>query len=188
MPNDQAAPSPSDYAGCRCFVSSTGLCGAALGVDGEHAGILYDVFASPREDIRAVYGLMDVVLQQGGNKLTVCESSLLTSFFEQFGFQAVCILERRGAPPNWIPDAGPDFVFMARKVYETSSAVFSWMSRVQDLPPASSRLDAPQLPCANCAARVENESHFDLFGGYRCMHCGFISVYGALTMGIPRFN
>jgi len=197
MSSDRSAQNVDDYAGCRCFVSSTGLSGITLGIDGQHAGVLYDFFASPYEDIRAVYNLMEWALEQGAYQLTIYSSSFLASFFEQFGFEAVSILDRRGAPPNWIPDACraafhpiecPDFVFMARKIYETSPAVSSWMSRVQELPAASSRLDGRQGPCANCAAPIASETWFDLFGGYQCGHCGFIYVCGALTMGIPRLG
>ena len=194
MSSDRSAQSPSDYTGCRCFVSSTGFCGAVLGVEGSHAGSLYDFFASPYEDIRAVYALMDLMLEQGANNLAIYESSLLASFFEQFGFEAVAMLAGRNAPSSWIPDAcrsasdpaaWPDFVFMARKIYETSPAVTSWMSRVGASPPASGRVDGREGPCANCAAPIASEHHPE-FSGYRCARCGFIYICGTFTMGIPR--
>ena len=167
-----------------------------LGVVGEHAGVLYDFFASPYEDIRAVYALMELALEQGAHKLAIWESTFLAGFFEQFGFEAVCIMSRRGAPPNWIPEACrselhpmecPDFVFMARKIYETSPGVSAWMSRARELPRSSSPLDGRQRPCANCGAHVESDDYFELFGGYHC-RCGFIYVCGTLTTGIPRFT
>ena len=168
-----------------------------MGTEGEHAGVLYDFFVSPREDIRAVYALMELVLDLRANKLAICEEVLLTSFFEQFGFEAVAILGAGGAPSNWIPDACksgsnrvacPDFVFMARKSYETSPAVTSWQSRVRDLPRANDPVDGRRGPCANCAGRISSENHFDLFGGYQCKRCGFIYVCGTLTLGLPHLN
>ena len=68
------------------------MCGVTLGAKGEHAGVLYDFFVSPREDIRAAYDLVNLVLDMGANKLGVCEVPLLTRFFEQFGFEAVALV------------------------------------------------------------------------------------------------
>jgi hypothetical protein len=183
--------------GCQSFISVTGRCGVMLGTEGEHAGIVYDFFASPKEEIGAVYGLMNLVLEKGANKLTICANNLLASFFEQFGFEAVAMLAGRNAPSNWIPDAcrsaldpmeWPDFAFMARKVYETSPFVTEWQARVQKLPRPSEPLDGRHGPCANCAAAVANEDYFGLFGGYQCRRCGFIYVYGTLTVGIPQLQ
>ncbi len=189
--------SAAHYAGCKCIVSSTGLCGVTLGIEGRHAGVVYDFFVSPYEDIRAVYALMELALDEGANQLTIWENSLLTTFFEQFGFEAVCVMDRRGAPPNWIPEvcksalhpvACPDFVFMARKIYETSPAVKAWMARTREAPHASGSVDGRRGPCANCAAPVASDNHYDLFGGYECTRCGFIYVCGTLTTGIPQFE
>jgi hypothetical protein len=194
MMSGRSAQNIAEYAGCRLFLSSSGLCGVALGTEGQHAGFLYDFFATPHEDIRAVYGLMDMVLDLGANKLTIYANSFLASFFEQFGFEAVCILPGQAAPSDWVPEscrsassriACPDFVFMARKIYQTSAAVTSWMSRVQHLPRASSPTGGPEGPCASCAAPIGSETN-ELFSAYQCGRCGFIYVCGTLTMGVPR--
>jgi hypothetical protein len=197
MSSDRSAQGTPEYLGYRCIASSTGLSSVALGTEGQHTGVLSNFFASPYEDIRVVYALMELVLKDGANQLTICANPFLASFFEQFGFEAVCMLAGRDAPPNWIPEACksgsnpiqcPDFVFMARKIYETSPVVTAWMSRIQNQLRPSGRLDGRQGPCANCVARIASEDYFDLFGGYKCRRCGFIYAYGALTVSIPRLN
>jgi hypothetical protein len=156
---------------------------------------LFDFFVSPREDMRAAYGLMNVVLDKGANKVVVCDVPLVTSFFELFGFQAVAMLAARDAPPNWIADfctpesssvACPDFVFMARKV--DARAETSWLSRDRGSPRPGDAVDGRRGPCDNCSAPVSSENYFDLFGGYECKRCKFVHVCGPLTLGLPQLD
>ncbi|MCC6558785.1 MAG: SEC-C domain-containing protein [Polyangiaceae bacterium] len=42
---------------------------------------------------------------------------------------------------------------------------------------------APHAPCASCGRAVASRTRtFGVLGGYRCQHCGYIHVYGALTL------
>jgi len=181
--------------GLKYLVSQSGLCGVTLDTEGEHAGFLFNFVVSPREDIRATYALMNLVLDMGANKLVAYAVPLVTSFFELFGFQAVAGLAAHNAPPNWIADirtyrslsvACPDFVFMALKV--DARAVSSWLSRGQGLSRASDAVAGWRGPCENCSAPVSSESYFDLFGGYECKRCRFVYACGTLMPGVPQLN
>jgi len=178
------------YVGCKLFVHATGLAGVVVGTDGDRAGYLYDVFVSPKASDRAVYDMVSLAVEQGADKLVTYDDRVLTRFFEQFGFQAVAIIQARGAPADWVPEACrspvgamgcPDFVAMIRVGSEFRAAG----PHPGSSPQPGAIVDAQPESCSRCGQPIKSVRRFDLFGGFSCSRCGFIYVVGTLTVG-PR--
>ena len=192
MPSDDAPKAPDPYVGCRMFVARDGLCGFALGTDGDQKGYLYDVFFSFRVREKVLYELMSLAISQGADKLVTYDDGELVRFFEQFGFQACAMVRARDAPPDWVPAACrsesnpiacPDFVYMIR-VAAPSKAVTSWIEQASAPPAPADTFDSRRGPCPNCGLAVRCIERFSLFGAYSCARCGFLHACGTLTCGI----
>lgn len=172
------------------------MAGCALQTMGDRKGYLYDFFVSPHESGIAAYPLMELAIEQGADKLVICDDIIAARFFEQFGFEVVAGVLSSGAPPNWVRDVCgpqsdgtgcPNFLYMIRQA-DVSPKVRSLLERSPGPPKSNPGFDARNAPCANCGQAIENEgrfSRFRLFGGYGCERCGYLHVCGRLTMGPP---
>ena len=200
---------PSDanrYAGCRLFVSTSGLTGFALGTEGEKAGWLYDFFASPREAENTVHEMMALAIKEGADKLVTYEHPLLAEFFIRSSFQPINIVQLPNlyeAPLGWVPEVCmsttdpipcPNFLNMIlvkpkhalpAGAFEQLKGPTAFKDLLQSVQRASTpeTAIAPNAPCARCGGAVASRTRsFGVIGGYNCDQCGFLHVYGTLTL------
>jgi len=195
-----------EYAGCRLFTSATGLTGFALGAEGEMEGWLYDFFASPHESEKTVQAMVALAIEQGANKLVTYEHPLLAEYFIRFCFQPTNLVRLSNldeAPPGWVPEmcrAGvdgircPDFLNMIlvkpkhalpSGAYEEIKGASAFRQLLESVRRASTpeAAIAPHAPCGHCGRAVASRTRsFGVVGGYTCEHCGFVHVYGTLTL------
>ena len=194
-----------NYAGCRLFVSATGLTGFALGMEGEMAGWLYDFFASPHESEKTVHEMVALAIREGADKLVTYEHPLVAEFFIGFCFQPINLVRLSSldeAPPGWVPEMCrsavdgvncPDFLNMilvkpkhalppgAFEQIKGQSAFNQLLESVRRASRPESAIPA-HTPCGRCGRAVVRTRSFGVLGGYHCDHCGFVHVYGTLTL------
>jgi hypothetical protein len=186
---DDKAQADKRYGGCKCFVSESGFSMFALGVEGDRAGWLYDVFVSPRERKPVVAALIRLAVNQGARQLVTYEHPFLEWFFLQFGFETrirVKHSQLNNPPREWIPDSVasgfscPDFLCMARK--DDYAIGPSMMSDTEDFASRAGTVSYDQY-CASCGSELPALRWLDVFGGYQCRRgCGTLHVEGALTL------
>lgn len=160
---------------CRTFVAPTGKAGFALQANGDLAGYIYDFFVSPLEPERSLYDLMFAAVEQGANKLAAFDNPLLIQFFERFGFQAVAAAKRG--------DSAVVHMILISEVFEKRAPTLSELTRslpLQQPGPGS------EVACVSCGGGVSTTKYPAAeVGGYCCPRCGFLRIFGTLTLGQP---
>jgi len=167
----------------------SGLSGFALGVEGERAGWLYDVFVSQREDPKSVPGMLALAVEQGARQLVTYEHPFFELFFSHFGFRTrtrVSMAQLRNPPREWTADIetqggrGPDYLCMVK----TSDGPATVSALASDTGNFAARpgMSISDASCVHCSAPVPRLRWPRILDAYQCQRCGFLAIAGELAV------
>jgi len=172
----EAGTMSDEYEGCRLFLAPDGLSGFALQAKGDLAGHVWDFFVSPEKSETHAYEFLLLAIKEGGSKVTTYDHPLSPKFFELFGFQAV--LMSKGSLGNVV------HMIYIDDFYEKTKPRIS--EALQLLEARNIISNASNSVCAYCGHGPQTSIFDKAIGGYQCPRCGFIRIWGDLTLGRPK--